>query len=208
MIKKEQFPAILLIIYCIEFIILAIHPYDRITWLAENIVALLPVCGLVLMYAYKLRFTNMAYFLMAAFIYLHTIGGHYTFERVPFDFISELFGFDRNHFDRVCHFMVGFFAYPLLELLEKGRYIRSRLLAIFVVVMGIFGFAAIFEIIEWLYAALSNPEAGNAFLGSQGDIWDAQKDMLCDGLGALVTSLLYHVMNKSTPSSSYNGYSN
>ncbi len=193
---KEKFPIILLAIYCIEFIILAINPLDRTTWWAENIVGLIPVTALVVMYFYKIRFSNMAYFLMAVFLFLHTIGGHFTFEKVPFDFITDLFDFQRNHFDRVCHFMVGFFAYPLLELIEKKSYIRGRCLAIFVVVMGVFGFAGIFEIVEWLYAAFSNPEAGNAFLGSQGDIWDAQKDMLADGLGALCTSILYHFMNR------------
>ncbi len=193
---REKFPHLLLIIYCIEFIILAINPYDRTTWIAENIVGLIPVTALVLMYFYKIRFSNMAYFLMAVFLYLHTIGGHFTFENVPFGFITELFDFQRNHFDRVCHFMVGFFAYPILELIEKGSYIRGRFLAIFAVVMAIFGFAGIFEIVEWLYAAFSNPEAGSAFLGSQGDIWDAQKDMLADGLGALCTSILYHLMNR------------
>jgi putative membrane protein len=68
----------------------------------------------------------------------------------------------------------------------KGRFFAS-----FMVVMGIFGFAAIFELIEWLYAEFSSPASGSAFLGSQGDIWDAQKDMLCDGLGAITTACVY-----------------
>lgn len=200
--NQSKLPVVLLAIYCIEFVALAINPYDRTTWLAENIVGLIPVVSLVVLYFYKIRFSNTAYVLMAIFIYLHTIGGHYTFERVPFDFISEYFDFQRNHFDRMCHFMVGFFAYPLLELIEKGKWVRGRFLSIAVVVMAVFGFAGIFEIVEWLYAAFSNPEAGNAFLGSQGDIWDAQKDMLSDGLGAICTSILYHCMNRSAAPSS------
>ena len=59
------------------------------------------------------------------------------------------------------------------------------------VIMGIFGFAAIFELIEWLYAEFNDPASGSAFPGSQGDIWDAQKDMLCDGLGAITTVCFY-----------------
>lgn len=194
--STSLFPAVLLLIYGVEFIVLGISPYDRTTWWAENIVGLVPVLALVLMYHYRIRFSNTAYLLMAIFFFFHTIGGHYTFERVPFDAITELFGFERNHFDRMCHFMVGFFAYPLLEFLEKGRWVRGRFLAIFLVVMSIFGFAAIFELVEWIYAECSNPEAGSAFLGSQGDIWDAQKDMMSDGLGAICTSLLYHWMNR------------
>ncbi len=193
---REKVPAVLLTIYCLEFIVLAITPYDRTTWWAENIVGLIPVLTLVVMYFYKMRFSNTAYVLMFIFIFLHTIGGHYTFERVPFDFLSQYLDLPRNNYDRMCHFMVGFFAYPTLEWLEKGRWIRGRFLAIVAVVMAVFGFAAIFEIVEWLYAAFSNPEAGSAFLGSQGDIWDAQKDMLSDGLGAICTSIFYHVMNR------------
>lgn len=199
--SREKLPAVLLGLYCLEFMVLAINPYDRTTWWAENIVGLIPVLSLVVMYHYKIRFSNTAYVLMAIFIFFHTIGGHYTFERVPFDLVTDLFGFERNHFDRMCHFMVGFFAYPALELLERGRWIRGRLLAIAAVVMAVFGFAGIFEIVEWLYAAFSNPEAGNAFLGSQGDIWDAQKDMLSDGLGAICTAILYHFMNKGSRAS-------
>ncbi len=194
--SKLAFPAVLLAIYCLEFLLLAINPYDRTTWWAENIVGLIPVLGLVLLYFYKVRFSNMAYLLIAIYIYCHTIGGHYTFERVPFDFITELFDFQRNHFDRMCHFMVGFFAYAVLELLESRQLVKGRFLAISLVVMGIFGLAGIFEIVEWLYADFSNPEAGEAFLGSQGDIWDAQKDMLSDGLGAICSSILYHCLNK------------
>ena len=120
---------------------------------------------------------------------------HYTFEHVPFDWITELFGFQRNHFDRICHFCVSGFAFPVLELLERRQLVRGRVLAVFCVVMGVFGFAAIFEIFEWLYAACSSPQAGTAFLGSQGDIWDAQKDMLSDGLGACTASALYCLLN-------------
>ncbi|MFI3291774.1 MAG: DUF2238 domain-containing protein [Opitutales bacterium] len=194
---KDKFPILLFLIYCVEFVLLGINPIDRTTWIAENVTALVPVFALVIMYIYKVRFSNTAYLLMAIFIYCHTIGGHYTFEKVPFDFVTELFNFQRNNFDRMCHFMVGFFAYPLLEAIERGEYVKGRGLAITVVVMGIFGFAGIFEIVEWLYAEFSNPEAGIAFLGSQGDIWDAQKDILADGLGAITTSILYCITNKT-----------
>lgn len=141
---------------------------------------------------------------MAIFIFCHTIGGHYTFEKVPFGFITELFDFQRNHFDRMCHFMVGFFAYPILEIIENRELVRGRFLAIIFVVMCIFGFAGIFEIVEWLYAAFSNPEAGSAFLGSQGDIWDAQKDILADGLGAITASILYCLINRRVLKISFN----
>lgn len=188
-------PLVLLGIYIIEFILLGIAPYDRIMWATENSFSLLIIGTLVVMYWKGIRFSNLAYTLAASYLYLHTIGGHFTFELVPFDWVSDIFGFERNHFDRVCHFLVGTFAYMAMEFIEQRRLIRNRAFAAFLVIMGIFGVAAVFEIIEWLYAAIAAPEYGDAFLGSQGDIWDAQKDMLSDGLGAMTTLLLYVLLN-------------
>ena len=141
-------------------------------------------------------FSNTAYVLMSVLIYLHTIGGHFTFERVPFGFVTNLFGFTRNHYDRVAHFSVGFYAYGIAELLLKKKWVSSKLILFLFPVFSIFAVASIYEIIEWLYAVFSDPDAGSAFLGSQGDIWDAQKDMLADGLGAIIATVLFFVINK------------
>lgn len=187
----KRWPALLLVLFLLETILLAIHPFNRDVWLAENLTALIPAAALVLLYCFRVRFSDTAYTLMALWFLLHMIGGHYTFERVPFDWITDLFGFARNNFDRVCHFLVGTFAFAALEFSDRHRIIRGRFAAGFLVVMAVFGFAAIFELIEWLYAEISNPTAGAAFLGSQGDPWDAQKDMLSDGLGAICCTLLY-----------------
>jgi putative membrane protein len=92
--------------------------------------------------------------------------------------------------------MVGFFAYAGLEYYESRNLIKGRALAIFLVIMAIFGVAAVFELVEWLYAEVAAPEAGADFLGSQGDIWDAQKDMLCDGTGAIFSSIIYLIVNR------------
>ncbi len=132
-------------------------------------------------------------------VFLHTIGGHYTFERVPFQWVSDTFGFERNHYDRIAHFSVGFYAFAFAELLDRRKLIEARWLLFLVPVMFIFTVAAVYEIIEWLYAALSDPTAGAAFLGSQGDPWDAQKDMLADGLGAIVAAALYLTLRRPEP---------
>ena len=190
MIKKAV-PITLLIIYLAEVLILGIAPADRTVWLSENIVAWIPAVFLVFMYYRGIRFSGMAYFSMWLWFVLHTIGGHFTFAEVPFDFVTETCGFERNHFDRVCHFLVGGFAYPAMEALEKYDFVKNRIVAFTVTVMAVFGFAGIFEIIEWLYAVWSSPEAGTAFLGSQGDVWDAQKDILADGTGAILFATIY-----------------
>ena len=92
--------------------------------------------------------------------------------------------------------MVGFFAYPAMEYFEQRKLTEGRFLTSFLVVMGIFGVAGIFEIVEWLYVEIAARDVGVAFLGTQDDIWDAQKDILCDGTGALVTVILYALLNQ------------
>jgi putative membrane protein len=188
---STRFLSALLLIYFIEFIILAIAPYDRQTWFVENVTVVLIVGVIAALYAFKIRFSNLAYVMMAILIVLHTIGGHFTFERVPFGFVTDFFGFTRNHFDRVAHFTVGFYAYPIAEWLLTRRLVANRFLLFTYPVFVIATIAMSYELIEWLYAANSDPLAGAAYLGSQGDIWDAQKDMLSDTLGAIVATVLF-----------------
>src|SRR5690242_7958186 len=107
---------------------------------------------------------------MSCLIFMHTVGGHYTFERVPFDWFNRLFGFQRNMYDRVAHFTVGFYAFAILELTERTRVITKTWVAYLFALCVIATVAMSYEIIEWFYAVHSDPAAGNAFLGSQGDI--------------------------------------
>ena len=181
----------LLVLYVVEAILLGISPVDRNVWWAENLTAWIPIGAILLMYWRGIRFSNTAYFLMFVFFAMHTIGGHYTFEHVPIGAVTRFFGFGRNHYDRLCLFLVGLFAFPTLEYLERNNLVKGRRLLCFLTVMGIFGFAAIFELIEWCYAALADAQSGTLFLGSQGDVRDAQKDMLADGLGAICTTAGY-----------------
>ena len=174
----------------------AINPYDRATWWAENIPIVLVVTALVAMYLRGVRFSPLAYVLMAFLPYWHTVGGHYTFERVPFDWFDRAFGFQRNMFDRVGHFSVGFYAFGIMEYLLSRR-AMSRRLAVLFAVFSIAFVAMSYELLEWMYAAYGgNAQAGANFLGSQGDVWDAQKDMLMDTLGAIAAVLLYAVTRR------------
>jgi len=188
---QKLVPAVLLAGYIAIFIWGAINPYDRADWWVENIPIVAVVTTLVVLYARGVRFSPLAYLLMAFLPYWHTVGGHYTFERVPFDWFDRAFGFQRNMFDRVAHFSVGFFAFGILEYL-LSRNAMSRTLACLFAIFAI-GFVAMsYELLEWLYTAYGgNAAAGADFLGSQGDVWDAQKDMLMDTIGAVATVLLY-----------------
>ena len=193
---RRLFPKCLLALYLAVFVGLGIKPYDRAVWWAENLPIVALALTLVVLYVRGAVLSNLAYALCSVLLFLHTVGGHFTFERVPFDWVTHAFGFERNHFDRVAHFSVGFYAYALAELLMLRKLVLERWLAALFGVFCIGTVAAVYEIIEWLYAAIEGGSAGAAFLGSQGDIWDAQKDMLADILGAVVVGVLFLVQGR------------
>ncbi len=196
MTHKKVF-LILLALYGVLFLGLAFNPVDRTTWLVENLTVWIIVGILVGLYRKGIVFSSLGYVLMFVLIYLHTIGGHYTFALVPFDWFSDFFGFERNHYDRIAHFSVGFYAYAIIELMVRNKVTTSRFILYTYPVLAIATIAMSYELIEWIYAAVANPEAGIAYLGSQGDIWDAQKDMLADTLGAIVAVVLYALVKKN-----------
>lgn len=183
-------PFALLGLYALVFTVCAIDPYDRSVWWAENIPSMMVVGALVWLSRLH-RFSNTSYILMSVFIILHTIGGHYTFARVPFDWVTETFDFERNHYDRLAHFSVGFYAYAIAEVLTLRQLVRTRWIVALFPVFAIASLAGAYEIFEWQYAVSADPTAGIAVLGSQGDIWDAQKDILADTLGAILATGLF-----------------
>lgn len=177
-------------------IVLAFNPIDRMTWFVENLTVWIILAGIIGLYVRGVRFSKTAYALMFVLIYLHTIGGHYTFALVPFDFITHLFGFTRNHFDRVAHFSVGFYAFAVAEWLWSKRLVKNKFLLFTYPVFLIATIAMTYELVEWIYASKASVADAMAYLGSQGDIWDAQKDMLADTLGALVATTAFFFTHK------------
>jgi predicted membrane protein len=133
---------------------------------------------------------------MSFWIILHTIGGHYTFELVPFDSINQLFGWERNIYDRIAHFMIGVYAFPIMEYLWRSKAIQQKWLLYTFGICSILAVAGAYEIFEWRFAIIADPKAGLAVLGSQGDIRDAQKDMLMDTLGELLAVFLFIIREK------------
>ena len=195
---EKKLPFALLGAYLLIFGICAISPHDRAVWWAENIPIMLLVAAIVWV-ARTHDFTRLSYFFMSFLIVLHTIGGHFTFELVPFGYVTDFFGFERNHYDRIAHFTVGFFAYPIAEVMHAREVVRSKAVLLLFPVFTIVAVAAGYEIFEWLYAISADPEAGIAVLGSQGDIWDAQKDMLADSLGAFFAIGVFAWVTRSRP---------
>ncbi len=127
---------------------------------------------------------------------LHVIGSHYTYAEVPFGYtLQDWFGSDRNMYDRVVHFLFGFlFFYPIREVFMRLAKVKG--IWAYIIPIDLLGsFSALYEIIEWQAAKNVAPEAGLAFLGSQGDVWDAQKDMGLAILGALLGAVIIFVIN-------------
>jgi putative membrane protein len=110
--------------------------------------------------------------------------------------VTNFFGFARNHFDRIAHFSVGFYAFAIAEVLYLRHLVANRFLLFTYPVFVIATIAMSYELVEWVYAIGASPEATAAYLGSQGDIWDAQKDMLSDTLGALFAITLFFLKTK------------
>ncbi|CAH0529583.1 DUF2238 domain-containing protein [Vibrio hippocampi] len=194
--QSQTFPKILVALsafYCAVFAFSAIEPSSRAVWIAE----IIPAIGILVIIWWVSRhftFSTLAYVLMFIWLCLHTIGSKYTFAEVPFDWFNQMIGSERNNFDRVAHFSIGLYALPITEYLYKKQ-LMTKWPAILFGLFAIMSLAAAYEIIEWWYAALAGGDEGIAFLGSQGDIWDAQKDMLCDTLGA-ITALTLFVMTQ------------
>lgn len=194
--KSSKFLYWLLGIYAVLFTFLAINPIDRKTWFLENLTVWIILVAILLLYKYKIKFSRTALGFMFVLIYLHTIGGHYTFALVPFDWFSNLFGFSRNHFDRIAHFTVGFYAFGIAEWLWTKKMVTSKFLLFTYPVFVIATIAMTYELVEWIYAAKVPVADAMAYLGSQGDIWDAQKDMLADTLGAIFATGFFFTVRK------------
>lgn len=167
-----------------------IAPHDRFTWLLEVAPVLIGVP--ILLYVWPtFRFTRLVYTLLWIHAVILMVGGRYTYAEVPLGFwIQEAFGFARNHYDRIGHFAQGFIPAMLARevLIRKSPLRGSRWLP-FVVVCFCLAFSALYELIEF-WTALATGGAAEAFLGTQGDVWDTQWDMQMALVGAVVALLI------------------
>jgi len=163
-----------------------IGPHDRFTWLLEVFPVLIGVPVLIWLRP-TLRLTPMVYTLIWIHAIILMVGGHYTYAQVPLGFrMQEWFGFARNHYDRIGHFAQGFIPAMLArEILIRRSPLRGSRWLPFLVVCFCLAFSALYELIEF-WTALASGEAAEAFLGTQGDVWDTQWDMQLALLGAIV----------------------
>ena len=179
-----------LIIFFATLVWSGIEPKDSPTWVLEVLPA---VVGFAVLVATRRRFplTSLAYLLILAHCIVLMVGGHYTYAEVPlFDWIRDGFGLERNNYDKLGHFMQGFVpAIVAREILVRNAIIAGKGWMSFMIVCICLAISAFYELIEWWVAILSD-EAAEAFLGTQGYVWDTQSDMMYALVGAIAALVL------------------
>lgn len=201
--SHERYPIILFALLTVLAGIMAIGPHDRADWLLENVLLFAGV-GVLIATRRALPLSRVSYTLIFVFMCLHTIGAHYTYSLVPYDAwfetlfgrtLSSMTGWERNHFDRLVHFLYGFLlAYPAREVFLRVADVRG-FWGYYLPLDVVMATSMIYELIEWAAAAYFGGELGTAYLGTQGDQWDAQKDMALASLGGLLAMLITAAVN-------------
>lgn len=176
----------------------AYHPLMVGDWLLENILVVVLLAALLVTYR-KYTLSNASYWMIFLFLCVHEWGAHHKYADVPLgEWMKTALNTTRNHYDRVAHFAFGLFlAYPIREILWRWSGVRSFWQFYFPVEASL-AFGACYEIMEWIVASIVSPEAGEAFVGLQGDMWDAQKDIGLAGLGAAITMTICFVFLKKS----------
>lgn len=182
---------ILLAIYAAGFTVMAVRPHDRWDWALENFFPVSMFLALIIAYP-RFRFTRLAYYLMFVYLFVQSYGGHYTYALAPpFNWLRDEFHLQRNHYDRLAHFMLGFLmAIPIREILLYVVATSRRWLAFIVSAIAL-AIGAFYEFIEWWVAISVGSDLGTAFLGTQGDAWDTQWDMFLALVGAILALALF-----------------
>jgi putative membrane protein len=202
-VLRDHLVAVLAIVFAIEWIALAMEPNDRAAWLLENALVIVAVVALAATYR-QLRFSRLSYSLIFAFLCIHEIGAHYTYAEVPYDAwfaaltgrtLNETLDLERNHFDRLVHFLYGLLlAYPIREIFFRVAAARG-FWSYFLPLDLTASTSMMFELFEWIAAETAGGDLGPAYLGTQGDVWDAHKDMALASSGALIAMVATACVN-------------
>jgi putative membrane protein len=199
----DRFALLLFAVFVLVWTALAINPWYRPDWLLENLIVFVAVPVLLQIHRH-MPLSKISYSVIFVFLCLHEVGAHYTYAEVPYDRwfesltgtgLNERLGWDRNHYDRVIHLFYGLLlTYPVREIVLRVSSMKgfwAYLLPLLVVIST----STIFELLEWAAVIVFGGDLGIAYLGTQGDEWDAQKDLLLAGFGALVTTLVVASIN-------------
>jgi putative membrane protein len=200
----HRYLLVLGVLFALLFIALAIKPLHRADWALENALVVAFVVAVGLTYR-RLTLSRISYTLIFLFLCLHEVGSHYTYSEVPYDrwfqslagvTLNSLLGWERNNFDRVIHLAYGLLlAYPIREVFLRVAAVRG-FWGYFLPLDLTMSTSMIYELVEWVAAEAFGGELGQAYLGTQGDVWDAHKDMALASLGALIAMLVTYGMNR------------
>lgn len=193
LVKKSgsKIHLILLLVVAAVFIWSAIKPIGYLIWTMEVLPAVIGLIGLISIYR-KFQLTTLSYFIIAILSIFTFIGGHYTYSEVPlFNWIKDDFHFERNHYDRLGHFLKGLLIIIIREILLRTSPLKKGKWLIFLSLSVALAIAALYEIIEWLVSKITHGgKASKDFLGTQGDIWDSQWDMTLTFVGSILALVL------------------
>lgn len=169
---------------------------DMSNWMLENLLVFLFLGFLAITFR-KYQFSDLSYLLIVVYLCLHVYGSKYTYAENPFGFwLQDQMGWERNHYDRIVHFSFGFLlAYPMRELFL--RWLKfPKWVAWSLPIEITLSVSAFYELIEWGVADLFFPAQGDAYLGTQGDIWDAQKDVFLAFIGAIIATTIVSTIKR------------
>ena len=202
-LTHRQYFLVLTGLFVVLWTALAISPLYRSDWLLENVLVLAFAVSLALSWRW-FTFSRISATLIFLFLCLHEVGAHYTYSQVPYDAwiasltgysLNEAMGWERNHFDRAIHFSYGLLlAYPIREIFLRIANVRG-FWGYFLPLDLTMSTSMMFELFEWGAAELFGGDLGMAYLGTQGDVWDAHKDMALASSGALIAMLITASIN-------------
>jgi len=202
-ISKERTPFnknpwlwVFLLVFVSVWISTLIGTNDMNNWLLENTLTVIFFLFLLLSFK-KYQFSDLSYLLICVYLCLHVYGAKYTYAENPFGYwLKDEFHWSRNHYDRIVHFSFGFLlAYPMRELFLKWVKYPNMVAWILPIEITL-SVSAFYELIEWAVADVFFPAQGDAYLGTQGDIWDAQKDIFLAFLGAILATTIVSIVKR------------
>src|SRR6266568_2682216 len=195
-ISNNRLQQALALWYSVFWILTGISPVDRRDWLLENFLVVLSAVILIATYR-RFPLSDVSYVLITVFMTLHSIGAHYTYAQVPLgDWVKATFHQTRNHYDRLVHFSFGLMlAYPAREVFLRIANAKG-FWAYYLPLDVTLALSAMYEIMESWFAQIIGPGLGDAWLGTQGDIWDAQKDMTAALTGAILCMGITWIVSK------------
>jgi putative membrane protein len=195
-LRGLPYRAWLLVVVLLALLAAGIKPHSRTDYVLEHIPTLTGL-GFVAWLGVRRPLSNAAYTLLAVFLLLHILGSHFLYSRVPYDewsravfgtSVSEAFGLERNHYDRLIHFLFGVLITPVMaEIAVRSGRVKAGFWAVLTAVGVVAICGNVYEVLEWLLALVASPEAAEDYNGQQGDVFDAPKDMALNFSGAVMS---------------------